>query len=87
MTKWASRFYKELLVGDTNNFVSNRAHVTGKSLSDILQDTVNETLAAVARITKVFESTDASIIWKRFVHGYLYVCSSFPFNLFIILSL
>jgi len=64
-------FYKEFLAGETNNYVSNRAHVTGKSLSDTLQDTVNDTLAAYARITKGFESTDASIAWRRFVHGSL----------------
>jgi len=64
-------FYKEFLAGETNNYVSNRAHVTGKSLSETLQDTVDDTLAAYSRITKALEFTDASIAWKRFVHGYL----------------
>ena len=84
---WSSRFYKEFLAGETNNYISNRAHVTGKSLSDTLQDTINDTLAAYTRITKVLESTDASIAWKHFVHGNLYVCLSFPFDLLIILFL
>ena len=67
--------------------MSNRAHVTGKSLSDTLQDAVNDTLAAYAAVTKALESTDASIAWKRFAHGYVYVCSCFSSNLLIILVL
>ena len=68
-----ARFYKEFLAGEKNNYIYNRAHVTGKSIADALQDTVSETLAAHARITQTLQFTDAYLPWKRFVNGYLYV--------------
>ncbi|KDR72279.1 hypothetical protein GALMADRAFT_30148, partial [Galerina marginata CBS 339.88] len=64
-------FHKEYLAGETNNYVSNRAHVSKKHILDTLQDVVDDTLAAHARITKVLQSTDAAIPWKRFVNGYI----------------
>ena len=68
-----ARFYKEFLAGEKNNYIYNRAHDTGKSIADALQDTVSETLAAHARITQTLQFTDAYLPWKRFVNGYLYV--------------
>ncbi|KAF8893166.1 isoprenoid synthase domain-containing protein [Gymnopilus junonius] len=64
-------FYKEYLAGETNNYISIRAKNTQKSLEDALQDTVNDTLAAHDRITKVLEHTSAYVPWKNFVTGYL----------------
>ena len=70
---WFYRFYKETIAGETKNYLHNRAHVTGRSILDTLQDTVDDILAANARIMKILESTDALTSWKRFVNGYLYV--------------
>ncbi|KDR81204.1 hypothetical protein GALMADRAFT_20330, partial [Galerina marginata CBS 339.88] len=64
-------FHKESLAGETNNYIHNRARVAQKSVLETLQDVVDETLAACARITKVLQSTDAAIPWKRYVNGYL----------------
>ena len=54
-----------------NNYVSNRAQITGRSITDTLQDFVNDTLAAHARVTKVLENTGAALPWKRYMNGYL----------------
>ena len=72
-----SRFYKEFLAGETNNYVYNRTHVTGRSIPDTLQDIVDDTLAANARIMEILKSMDALTTWKHFVNGMLYVCSYF----------
>ncbi|KDR72292.1 hypothetical protein GALMADRAFT_1343921 [Galerina marginata CBS 339.88] len=64
-------FHKEYLAGETNNYVSNRAHVTRRHILDTLQDVVDDSLAAHARVTKVLHSTDAAIHWKRFVNGHM----------------
>ena len=54
-----------------NNYVSNRAQATRRSITDTLQDVVDDTLAAHARVTKALENTGAALPWKRYINGYL----------------
>ncbi|KDR81222.1 hypothetical protein GALMADRAFT_61275, partial [Galerina marginata CBS 339.88] len=64
-------FHKEYLAGETNNYLSNRSRVTQRTMIDTLQDAVDDTLAAHARVTKLLKNTDAALPWKRYVNGYL----------------
>ncbi|KAF9554336.1 terpenoid synthase [Agrocybe pediades] len=64
-------FYKEELQGETNNYMHNRAFLTGKHVAITFQEIFDETVAAYERITSLLENTKAAPIWKRFVNGYL----------------
>ncbi|KAF4610846.1 hypothetical protein D9613_006485 [Agrocybe pediades] len=64
-------FYKEELQGETNNYIHNRAFLTGKHVAITFQEICDETVAAYERITSLLENTKAAPLWKRFVNGYL----------------
>jgi len=51
----------------------NQACATGRPVEEILQNVINDTLSAHARVTKILESTEtvASSHWKQFVNGYM----------------
>ncbi|KAI0724978.1 hypothetical protein C8Q72DRAFT_877650 [Fomitopsis betulina] len=46
-------FYKEELAGETCNYMSDRARASGKSVQDMLQDVVDETIITVERIRNI----------------------------------
>lgn len=64
-------FYKEELVGETNNFVHDRVHVTGKDVKGALLDILNETVNAVARARLILQGEKERAIWERFLQGYV----------------
>ncbi|KAF9541909.1 terpenoid synthase [Agrocybe pediades] len=67
-------FYKEHLAGERNNYVYNRAYVSGKPVYEALQDVVDDTLKAHDRITKALEfsgNEKALACWRCYVNGYL----------------
>lgn len=68
---FCSRFYKEDLAGETNNYVHNRARVSQKSIPDTLQDIVKDALDAHKRVTDGLSETN--IPWPKFVNGVLWV--------------
>ncbi|PPQ79141.1 hypothetical protein CVT25_002874 [Psilocybe cyanescens] len=61
----------QTLAGEENNFIHNKAFVTGKSIEDTLHDVAHDVLPAHSRITKTLEATDRSHSWRSFVNGYL----------------
>ncbi|KAF8884270.1 Trichodiene synthase [Gymnopilus junonius] len=64
-------FHKEYLAGETNNYVHNKAHVTGKSIQETLREVTTDALAAHARVKSVLQFTDKCTLWEQFVNGYL----------------
>ncbi|CCL98542.1 uncharacterized protein FIBRA_00542 [Fibroporia radiculosa] len=64
-------FYKEVLEGDTTNYISDRARVTSKSILETLQDTVDETVAAHHRIRSILGEGAARDAWDSFANGYI----------------
>ncbi|KAF8894208.1 isoprenoid synthase domain-containing protein [Gymnopilus junonius] len=64
-------FYKEALVGETNNYIHYRAEVTGKEIVQTIQDVANEVVDTHSRISQALESTKASKPWKLFANGLL----------------
>ena len=53
----------------------NRAHVSQKTVEEILEEIVDESLAKHEKISKSLEITSAKALalWERFLNGYMYV--------------
>lgn len=70
-------FYREELVGETGNYIHDRAAVTGKSLADTLHEVVEETVNAAERVRRMLgeEARDA---WDQFTKGYIVFHTSNP---------
>ena len=64
-------FYKEELAGEINNFVHDRARVTSKEVQEVLQDILDDVIAAVARARLILQGTKEKETWERFLAGYV----------------
>ncbi|KAJ7050040.1 isoprenoid synthase domain-containing protein [Mycena amicta] len=66
-------FYKEELVGETANYIHNRARVTKKPPLSVLAEVAEEALAARDRVTAVLRACGSEGLhaWVTFVQGYL----------------
>lgn len=64
-------FYKEELVGETANYVHDRARVTGKTASEALFDVVDDTVAAVERIRTILQEGEERAVLERWMAGYV----------------
>ncbi|GJE84887.1 terpene cyclase [Phanerochaete sordida] len=63
-------FYKEELVGETENFIHNRARITGKGVEAALMDTMEDAVDAVNRARKILRG-DERQAWESFMEGYV----------------
>ena len=64
-------FYKEELANETNNFVHDRARVTGKGIKAVLQDILEEVINAVTRAREILQGEKEKETWERFLSGYV----------------
>lgn len=63
-------FYKEELAGETENFVHERARVTGKSVPEALSDTVDEAIASTLAARKILGDTPEGEVCEAVMAGY-----------------
>lgn len=70
-------FYREELVGETGNYIHDRAAVTGKSLADTLHEVVEETVNAAERVRRML-GEEAKDAWDQFTKGYIVFHTSNP---------
>lgn len=64
-------FYKEELEGETSNVIHDRAMVTGKTLSEVLSDLLDESVTSVARARVILQGEKEKDTWERFIAGYV----------------
>ena len=64
-------FYKEELAGEKTNFVHDRALVTGKSVSEVLSELLDEVVTAVERARVLLKGEKEKQVWERFIAGYV----------------
>ncbi|KAG9028715.1 hypothetical protein FS837_003800 [Tulasnella sp. UAMH 9824] len=65
-------FYKELLAGETDNYVHLRAAAEEKIPMQVLHELSEEVIDTVRRITSVASpNPELAYIWQQFIHGYL----------------
>ena len=63
-------FYKEELAGEKISYIRDRASLTGKTVSQALQEVIDETVTASERVCLILEEGDAWDAWDAFVMGY-----------------
>ncbi|EEB99956.1 hypothetical protein MPER_00230, partial [Moniliophthora perniciosa FA553] len=63
-------FYKELLAGETNNYICARAFTTGKSAIQTHQEVADELVNLYERSCATLQGLELEA-WKAFVNGYL----------------
>ncbi|PCH34391.1 terpenoid synthase [Wolfiporia cocos MD-104 SS10] len=71
-------FYKEELAGEEDNYIHERATISGKSVIHTLQDVINDTVAAVGRIRDVLGEGEARDAFESFAAGYIGVHTETP---------
>ncbi|GJE97335.1 terpenoid synthase-like protein [Phanerochaete sordida] len=64
-------FYKEEMAGERHNFVHDRARVTGKDVSSVLDDILDEVVGAVDRARGILQGEKEKETWERFLAGYV----------------
>ncbi|KAG9020869.1 hypothetical protein FS837_007800 [Tulasnella sp. UAMH 9824] len=65
-------FYKELLAGETDNYVHLRAAAEEKIPMQVLHELSGEVIDTVRRITNVVSpDPELAHTWQQFIHGYL----------------
>ncbi|KAK7044194.1 hypothetical protein VNI00_007914 [Paramarasmius palmivorus] len=67
---YAFMVFPQYLAGETQNYISNRAFVTGRSQVQTLQDVADRVVDAHNRICQTLEGSEL-MTWKVFVGGYL----------------
>ena len=65
-------YYKEELAGELNTYIRDRAAASGKSTGEVLNDLVDETVAAYQRIERILHGRQENNGWHRFAIGYFY---------------
>ncbi|ESK82920.1 terpenoid synthase [Moniliophthora roreri MCA 2997] len=63
-------FHKENLVGETNNYVSNRAYTTGKSAIQAHKEIAEDVISAYHRICATLDKSQLEV-WKKYANGHL----------------
>ncbi|TFY63689.1 hypothetical protein EVJ58_g3111 [Rhodofomes roseus] len=71
-------FYKEELAGETDNYIHERALATGRLTADVLQEVIDETVAAIKRVRSVLGDAEARAAWENFAAGYIRVHTDNP---------
>ncbi|KAH9944603.1 isoprenoid synthase domain-containing protein [Amylocystis lapponica] len=71
-------FYKEELAGETGNYIGDRASLSGKMPLEILQEVIDDTVAAVERIREILGEGPARDAWEGFAAGYISVHTMSP---------
>lgn len=64
-------FYKEELEDDTSSYIHARARTTNTSPYEILQEVIDEVVAAVERIRRLLGEGPARDAWDSFESGYI----------------
>ena len=64
-------FYKEELVGETANFVHDRAKVSGKTIPEVLSDILQEVITSVNRARTLLRGEKEKETWEKFIAGYV----------------
>ncbi|KAI0343533.1 terpenoid synthase [Trametopsis cervina] len=64
-------FYKEECAGEKDNFVHDRAVVTGKPLSAVLSDMLEELVKSVKQARVIIQDERARSTWEEFIEGYV----------------
>lgn len=64
-------FYKEELAGETANFVHDRAKVSGKKITEVLADVLQEVTSSVNRARVLLQGDKEKETWERFIAGYV----------------
>lgn len=64
-------FYKEVLEGETGNYVQDRALVSGKSSLETLNDVIEDTIAGVERVRRILGEGKTRDAYESFVAGYV----------------
>lgn len=74
LTSLPGRFYKEILAGETMNYVQVRSKTTRKDLKQVLVEMVQEVGDLHTGITATLEEKpEALAAWKAFEYGYMCV--------------
>ncbi|PCH34034.1 terpenoid synthase [Wolfiporia cocos MD-104 SS10] len=66
-------FYKEELAGEANNYIHERATITGGSVSETLYRVIDDTVVAVERVRRILGEGAARAAWESFATGYITV--------------
>ncbi|EMD31538.1 terpene cyclase [Gelatoporia subvermispora B] len=64
-------FYKEVLEGETGNYVQDRALVSGKTSLEALNDVIEDTIVIVERVGRILGEGKARDAWESYVAGYI----------------
>lgn len=64
-------FYKEEKAGDTNNFIHDRARVTGKDVRVVLLELLEDVVSAVHKVREILQGEKEREAWERFLSGYV----------------
>ncbi len=64
-------FYKEELAGERDNYVHDRALVTGKSIATVLTDLVNEIVESIERARSILKGEKEREAWESLLSGYV----------------
>ena len=64
-------FYKEEKKGETNNFMHDRARVTGKDVRVVLLELLEEVVASVHKVREILQGEKEREAWERFLSGYI----------------
>ena len=64
-------FYKEEKRGETNNFMHDRARVTGKDVRVVLLELLEEVVASCHKAREILQGEQEREAWERFLSGYI----------------
>ena len=64
-------FYKEELAGEQANYVHDRAYTTSSSPEEVLQELVQEVIAATRKARNILCTERERYVWEAFATGYL----------------
>ena len=65
-------FYKEELAGERHNYVHDRANTSSCSVETVLQELVEEVIAAVEKGRNILQTEREKDAWQGFVDGYFW---------------
>ena len=71
MTSDIFSFYKEELVGETANFIHDRAIAEGTSTAQALDVTIEETVQAAQNIRCALKDNKERAVWEGFMTNYV----------------
>ena len=63
-------FYKEELVGETKNYIHNRAGVTNKDVDTVVLDVIDEIVRIVNTVRDILQGEKEKAIWETWLKSY-----------------